>query len=515
MKLLKTYALNCFSFYVLLSLVYSCSTEDGLYDTVQELDKPTVVTDSITTPIDSTGSHQGGTEHTPFHNILKAFPSATGGGALVSGGRAGKVIHVTNLNSEGPGSFREALLTKGARTVVFDVSGVIDLGGSGEMNDYNGSDIGLGPQHGNLTIAGQTAPEGGITITGGTIYFDTLENVIIRYIRSRPAEAVSGEITHGDAFIFWGCNDVILDHVSVSFGGDQAITFNANTTTMKRITVQRSLIADSYTGIILGSNSIKKYSEVDKVSFINNLVVDVPHRTPNVCGDGNFEVIGNVIYNWQWRAINVNGGKSKLNHIANYYKRGRTTEKNSVAYNSNKIQIPNNLTAPILFSTNNFYSGVLNGDEMDNSIIWTNFSGSTPMPDSYFTTTPFALIDASFELKSAKIFYNEVLNDVGANKYFDANGRVVNQSDSYDGLKINNVKNDISTTPKQYSNWIVDRFTINKRSTAYDTDLDGMPDVYELSHGFDPNDSTDGSEDANNDGYTNLEHFLNQVDTNN
>jgi hypothetical protein len=432
---------------------------------------------------------------------LKAFPSAFGGGAYTKGGRGGRVIHVTNLNASGTGSLKEALQATGPRTVVFDVSGNINLGGS---------DIRV--TSGNLTIAGQTAPRGGITFTKGTIYFSNgdNDNIIIRYLRGRPAEATSGEVTQGDAFVFWGGNnDVILDHVSISFGGDQAITFNPGSRkTQRRQTLQRSIIADSYTGIIMGGVN-DDYEAVDGISFLNNLVVDISHRTPNMSGNGYFESINNIIYNWQWRAMNLNGGNSKLNHIGNYYKRGRFTEQVSIAENANKIQY----SSPVIYTSGNYYSGLLTGSAGENNQqIWTNFNGSGAMGSQYFTSNRYPLLGAAVPLKSAQETYNNVLANVGANKYFDDNGEPQFYLDTYDNTKINNVKNDISTEPKIYSNWVIPNLAVSTRPANYDIDKDGMADAWEVLNGLNPNDPNDGNLDRNNDGYTNLEDFLNQVD---
>src|SRR3954469_7200868 len=82
-----------------------------------------------------------------------AFPGAAGWGAATPGGRGGKIIRVTNLHPDGPGSFKAALDAKGPRIVVFEVGGVIDLGRK-ELNLREPF----------VTIAGQTAPSPGITL---------------------------------------------------------------------------------------------------------------------------------------------------------------------------------------------------------------------------------------------------------------------------------------------------------------------------------------------------------------
>src|SRR3954471_5131662 len=106
---------------------------------------------------------------------LRAFGEAEGYGAVATGGRGGTIYHVTNLNDSGPGSFRDAVSASN-RIVVFDVAGEIKLLS------------GIGAQS-NLTIAGQTAPGAGITITGyQTIGFTQRTNVIMRYLRLRPGD---------------------------------------------------------------------------------------------------------------------------------------------------------------------------------------------------------------------------------------------------------------------------------------------------------------------------------------
>jgi len=109
-----------------------------------------------------------------------AFPGAEGFGAYSNGGRGGKVIHVTNLKDEGKGSLRNAVEQEGPRTVVFDISGIIDLKKRLTVkNPY-------------ITIAGQTAPEDGICVRGETVKIAT-NHVVIRYIRVRLGDGMEGQ----------------------------------------------------------------------------------------------------------------------------------------------------------------------------------------------------------------------------------------------------------------------------------------------------------------------------------
>jgi len=138
-----------------------------------------------------------------------AFPSASGAGAYTTGGRNGTVIHVTNLNNSGPGSFREAFTTSGPRIIVFDVSGTINCTSS------------LSTAYDDVTVAGQSAPEGGITFTGDLgnspiFEISGRDNMIFRHIRVRP-EFYSGG-SNADSFQCYSCTNVVIDHCSVSWG---------------------------------------------------------------------------------------------------------------------------------------------------------------------------------------------------------------------------------------------------------------------------------------------------------
>lgn len=132
---------------------------------------------------------------------LLAFPGAVGGGKYATGGRGGEVYHVTNLNDSGEGSFRDAV-SKSGRIVVFDVSGTIELKGNILCSS-------------NVTIAGQTAPGGsGITLKNYKMGMSG-DNIICRYISSRPgpyASTSSGNDAWGGAK---GANSII-DHCSMA-----------------------------------------------------------------------------------------------------------------------------------------------------------------------------------------------------------------------------------------------------------------------------------------------------------
>jgi len=431
--------------------------------------------------------------------ILKAFPSAYGGGSNATGGRGGRVIHVTNLNNSGSGSLRDALTAKGPRIVVFDVSGTIIINSEIYVQDAS-----------NLTIAGQTAPRGGITVTGDRILFYKTNNVIIRYLRSRPAKVVGNPIPDDKktaAFLFWGGQDIILDHCSASWAGDKAILFGTNVHGVpnNNFTTQKTIIADSHTSVLLGVNGGGDYSSVNNISFTCNLIGNNTTRTPNMSGDGYFEIKNNVIHGWTSKLTTLNGGNSKVNHVGNYYKKPSGV---SLAYN--RYQPVSG--APDIYSKGNFYTGLLDGNSSENNeVIWINTADNEQLESNYFRDSPHnGGIPNPFPTLSASDAYVAVLSDVGANKYFDDEGIIHTYIDSYDQSVIDNTRNNIRDAVKNSYNWILPNLPTNERPSNYDTDQDGMADAWEIRKFGDLSKLDTGDEDG--DGYTNIEEFINQVD---
>ena len=433
---------------------------------------------------------------------LKAFPSAFGGGSNATGGRGGKVIHVTNLNASGSGSFREALETPGPAYIVFDVSGVIDQP-TGGMTLTGVSD---------KTILGQTAPRGGITITDGRFAFNSASNIIMRYIRSRPIKNKNGATNTDDdanttGFLFYGSENIMLDHVSASFSHDKAINFYGNNGRItKNITVSSSLLADSNTMSTYGVNPGNDEGQLDDISFIFNLIGNASNRTPNFSYNGYGEILNNVIHGGSSRLSNTYYDL-KLNHIGNYYKRW-----SGASFMANKFQSVSGSERPLIYSKENFYTGFLNGtSNEDNSILWENFSNTSKLGAAFFTNNMHTrTVPNPSPILTPQDAYNKVINDVGANRYIDDNGIAQTYIDDYDQSVINNVINNIRITPKNVSNWKLPNLPKNTRPSNYDTDKDGIADAWEIKNFGNLNKSYDDKYDT--EGYTVLEAFAYQVD---
>ena len=155
----------------------------------------------------------------------KAFPTAEGFGRFAQGGRGGAVLFVDNLNDAGPGSLRAACEAKGPRTVVFRVSGTIQL------------EKGLVIREPFITIAGQTAPGDGICLANYELYVKT-NDAIVRFLRCRPGNGRPGE---RDGITVRECDNVIVDHCSASWAVDEVLS----TTKSKNVTVQWCFITEA------------------------------------------------------------------------------------------------------------------------------------------------------------------------------------------------------------------------------------------------------------------------------
>ena len=196
-----------------------------------------------------------------------AFPGAEGHGRYVTGGRGGQVIHVTNLNDSGSGSFREAVKGSSKKIVVFDVAGVIALK----------SNLNIGA---NTTVLGQTAPAPGITLRYYTVNPNG-NNIIIRYLRFRRGQ--EKDVNDGaDASTARHFTGIIIDHCSLSWSIDEVASFyDNNNFTMQWCTIGESLNnaghgkgAHGYGGIWGGKLA----------SFHHNLICHVNNRSPRFNG---------------------------------------------------------------------------------------------------------------------------------------------------------------------------------------------------------------------------------------
>ncbi|GAB5545702.1 MAG: hypothetical protein SangKO_054620 [Sandaracinaceae bacterium] len=448
-----------------------------------------------------------GLELTP----LKAFPTAQGGGSNATGGRGGRILHVTHLGDSGPGSLREALMTEGPRIIVFDVSGRIHLG----------SRISLRTSRlGDFTVAGQTAPEGGITISGRPIELsnsggDMPDNFIFRFIRFRNGSYTgeSDAYDHNGVIIHGGV-DFVFDHCSFSFCDDQAMSMAAKWNDLRNVTVQRSLFSENATGVIAGLGSGDP-TRTEDISFVRNLWVHQSHRTPNIGTQGGytgrFDALNNVMFNWQNRLINANTGSPHLNNIGNYYLPGDYTSTANGG-TANKIQT-GSAESPLVYTAYNYHPGFYPTPQLDDRDVWQSFTDNSSLPARYFTSTRFPLLPNTSEPLSAADAYEDVLGDVGANRYVDDAGSVQVYQDSYDLERIEDVRSRTSRDPFNKS-WTQPSLPTRTRPAGWDGRVDGIPDAFVEAHGITSRDDVilewviDGQPFTNTAGYDAMDMYL-------
>ncbi|MEX0937059.1 MAG: hypothetical protein WDZ59_04305 [Pirellulales bacterium] len=250
----------------------------------------------------------------PAAEPLRAYPGAEGYGSIAAGGRGGRVIKVTNLETHGPGSFQAACSASGPRIVVFDVSGVIPGDATVE--------------HGQISIMGQTAPGAGITIAGrlATRYNapHAIDDVVIRFLRVRPDDARGNS---GDAVQISQATRVILDHVSCSWAADETVdVYGARDITVSWCTIEESAVR----GHPKGRHNFGLISgpEGEHITIHHNLFAHHARRNPAVA-NGPADIRNNVMYNFRDGLTHEGHPPNNrgFNLIGNYYQRGPSDPK--------------------------------------------------------------------------------------------------------------------------------------------------------------------------------------------
>ncbi|TAI48586.1 pectate lyase family protein [Flagellimonas allohymeniacidonis] len=427
---------------------------------------------------------------------LKAFPTAFGAGAFTSGGRGGQVIHVTNLNDSGEGSLRAALRTTGPRIIVFDVSGVITL---------NSRIIMDGRDYGNVTVAGQTAPRGGITIRGGRIWWANSENIIVRYLKFRNGN----QSDNGDCMTIARSSTVIVDHCSFSYSKDEALDVSGDANPPSDdITLQNNLFGECKTAMIVGSNTAEGYGSV---SVLRNATANVGWRFPKAGGAVELDVINNVHHNWRFRTIRMDGFDYTLNQINNYYQSGSNTTGGSL----HKTWTNTNMS-PRIYSSGNHISENIKpaGYDSNSSMAWEEFSSSViePRPE-WFVGSELPIQGAPAPIMTASEALNYVIGNTGSYHYINNEGGVSVYRDSLDEGYLELISSDSGQVVMKEAAYgqMPTSMPSESRPGNYDTDRDGMADPWEVFIFGDLSKTANGDEDG--DGYTNIEEFLNQVDS--
>ncbi len=463
-----------------------------------------------------------------------AFPSAEGFGRFASGGRGGDVFIVTSLADSGPGTLRECVEALGPRTCVFAVDGDIVL------------DSVLWIEHDDITIAGQTAPGQGIQIRHGqnlqSGIFINASNVIIRHIKIRlgptviPSSSPNCIQVGGESN--FDVSDIIIDHISCAWATDQLISTNYQ----DRTTIQNSFL---YEGLFDSTHTNGRHSMGPNlrgcgVSMIGNLIANNVMRNANsVCGkfdplspksggtmSGEIEFRNNVVYNAQNGYLDYwNGrGESWVNVAGNVFIGGPNTRTKLLmpyGVDARDIQdryyppsrLPSGTVEPMhLCMQDNIGEGVAGVPPSNPSNPWREpaIYGVLNPNDAHIVDSTDCesnpVVDPEFprgltgSVRPASETEAWVLANAGAMPWNRdaADNRIATDVATRQGGIIDN--------PSQVGGWPV----LLTGIAPTDSDADGMPDQWEVNNGLNPNDPVDRNDDEDNDGYTNLEEYLNE-----
>ena len=503
-----------------------------------------------------------------------AFPGAEGHGRYVTGGRGGKVVHVTNLNDQGTGSFRAAVTGNRKTIIVFDVAGVIPLA----------SDLTIGA---NTTILGQTAPSPGITLRYYTVRPE--DNCIIRFIRLRRGQ--EKDINDG-ADATWQRNKtgIIFDHCSFSWSIDEVASFYDN----NNFTMQWCTVAESLTnpGHSKGAHGYGGIWGGKLASFHHNFIGHLMNRGPrfngarygwtgynsnknystyqwkNTVQAENVDFRNCVMYNAQGTCYGGPGG-GQINIVNNYYKAGPSQGLKGTTQNNLKVDVStgkergsqeritlvtlsnsgnSDKNHPELYDMTSRYFINGNTTETTKGSITKNqdwkgisydkgipsLNGEYYSPDAknfYGDNVAHVTISGKSCVKikmdepaptgevtthSAAESFNKVLSYSGASLYRDEiDARYMEEAKTGTAK----YKGSITQSPgiidkvADVNGYTEANFGTATRPADFDTDKDGIPDSWETANGLDPNDATDAltySLDSK-EYYTNLEVYANSL----
>ena len=484
---------------------------------------------------------------------VPAFPGAEGHGRYVKGGRGGKVIHVTNLDDSGPGSFRAAVYGSTKKIIVFDVAGVIALK----------SDLTIGD---NTTIAGQTAPYPGITLRYRTVRPGA--NNIIRFIRIRRGQ--EKDVNDGaDAIWQREKNGILIDHCSFSWCIDEVASFYDN----NNFTMQWCTIAESLTnaGHNKGAHGYGGIWGGKLASFHHNFLLHMQNRTPRFNGAryqwsgyknnseyntyqwDNYvqaEIVdfrNCVLYNWGTGGCYGGPGGGYINMVNNYYKAGPATKNktrvtqvtvgasgnstpNALIGMTSRYYINGNYVAAASTPENYDWKGVvydngtftIDGERYskdknhmygENVAYKQNSAGEDCV--SIKVNEPTATGEVTTH--SAKTAFRLVTNYAGASLYKDNvderyYDEAINGTATYTGSVTG--QPGIIDVVADVEGYTENNFGTGQRPAGFDSDEDGIADEWELANGLNPNDASDAALytiDSDRQWYSNLEVYLNSL----
>ena len=436
-----------------------------------------------------------------------AFPGAEGYGRFATGGRGGKVYHVTSLSGgKEPGSLLYGLTEMNEpRYIVFDVSGVIEL-------DFDSHFV--KPY---AYIAGQTAPGKGICIKASNINIGS--DVICRHIRFKRGLGVYGENT-GNAMGMSGADHAIVDHCTAAWGTDETVSGRG----ALNITFQYNIISEA-----LGITGHKNYADGTNHGYAatidgrigswhHNLLVNCEGRNWSMGGGmdannrpiGGLDLFNNVVYNWHNRT--TDGNCHAVNFVNNYYKMGADTRKTILFTQDFEDAIaPDGIDqAYIKGNIRENKSHSLTQDALNDTY---NATGNIPTTYQYRVNKP--LFESYATIHTAKDAMKIVTSDAGATMPMRDEHHIRNIRETLDGTHTyvgskSKIKGEIDTETDitehaDGKGWEV--YPEEARPENWDTDQDGMPDWYEALIHSDAH-TANQNDDPDSDGWTLLEDYL-------
>jgi pectate lyase len=430
-----------------------------------------------------------------------AFPGAEGFGANSRGGRGGSVCHVTTLADSGAGSLRDCV-SGGSRTVVFDVSGWINLSSN------------LGITQSNITIAGQTAPGGGIGIRGRKLSIGG-KDIVVRFLRVRRGILVTTD--RDDAMTISSlAENVIVDHCSVAYGTDETLSMPGDEGQGPRnLTLQWSIVA---WGLQRNNHSAGSLFTSNQTTIHHTLWAFNKTRNPRCRSEepgsrgqgGHLDWVNNVIYGWNapdpvgesmgWSISHdplilagTENGQHAANAVGNYF----------ISRRSASYAFHNGTSNFRLYPSNNFLDGNANG-MLDSSKTGNDMIEGSPTILTARIASPQVTTD------TPRAAYDRVLAGAGASLPMrdQADALLVSQVAAQSGILIQSEQDLVSLGVGDSGYGTLAQAL---RPAGFDTDQDGMPNSWESANGLNANDPADRNGDTDADGYTNLEEYLNSL----
>ena len=438
---------------------------------------------------------------TPPGQVL-AFPTAEGYGKNSIGGRGGTVYIVTSLADSGPGTLREACEASGPRIVTFAVGGRIDV---------------LTPiviDNPFITIAGQSAPGGGIMITGEVgqpdrLFFIETSDVIIRYLTFRRSESSTG-FNAGDCILIWEGSDIILDHCSASWSSDGNLdivnqNYDLNNRDLDNISVQYTLFTNSYGGN--NKSNLLKYAP-SRISWFRNAHVNSKERNPAISGndtaraftyDGWYEIANCIFYDYS-SATSYSNANTTNTFYLNFLNNNAFQETGG-SYSRRMLRFTNDDTTAIAYVDGNIDGegrpSLASGSEWDVTQLFNGSANKTNLPKAYqrsATAYSTPLITDSVSLWTADTLVANLMPTVGNS---------IQGRDTEDTRAYNDVIN-LTATSNNTTNTFP---TIANGTPPLDSNGDGISDAWASANM--PSGAT--ANDTAASGYTYIEEYLNSL----